>query len=178
MPTPIKPLQLMKKHLTVDEKETRAQAENDLLTGKELEMWPEVRSNPIANKRFTAICENLKSINKNDALYEPVINRYCLIHAETYQLDQLRHTIASSIRELNKRKSEMEFVDYLAMSSKLTDQLFACDRSMTTKRKMLLDIEKENIMTIASALRSIPKKPVEDPAPHGMAEFLQKRGGQ
>jgi hypothetical protein len=32
------------------------------------------------------------------------------------------------------------------------------DKMVQTKRKMLLDIEKENIMTIAAALRSIPKK--------------------
>ena len=34
----------------------------------------------------------------------------------------------------------------------------AIDKQIASKRKMLLDIEKENVMTIASALRSIPKK--------------------
>ena len=34
----------------------------------------------------------------------------------------------------------------------------AIDKQIQSKRKMLLDIEKENVMTIASALRSIPKK--------------------
>ena len=32
------------------------------------------------------------------------------------------------------------------------------DKQIDSKRKMLLDIEKENVMTIASALRCIPKK--------------------
>jgi hypothetical protein len=36
--------------------------------------------------------------------------------------------------------------------------MIECDRQVQAKRKMLLDIEKENIMTIAAALRSIPKK--------------------
>ena len=36
--------------------------------------------------------------------------------------------------------------------------LISLDKQVQTKRKMLLDIEKENIMTIASALRSVPKK--------------------
>ena len=36
--------------------------------------------------------------------------------------------------------------------------LSSLDKQVQTKRKMLLDIEKENIMTIASALRSVPKK--------------------
>jgi hypothetical protein len=42
---------------------------------------------------------------------------------------------------------------------------------------MLLDIEKENIMTIASALRSIPKK-VEKPGEDDpMANLLNRRRG-
>jgi len=36
--------------------------------------------------------------------------------------------------------------------------LISLDRQVQAKRKMLLDMEKENIMTIASSLRSIPKK--------------------
>ena len=36
--------------------------------------------------------------------------------------------------------------------------MIAIDKQLQTKRKMLLDIEKENVMTITSALRSIPKK--------------------
>ena len=36
--------------------------------------------------------------------------------------------------------------------------LLGYDSAIQSKRKMLLDIEKENIMTIAAALRSIPKK--------------------
>ena len=36
--------------------------------------------------------------------------------------------------------------------------ILALDKQVQAKRKMLLDIEKENIMTIASSLRSVPKK--------------------
>ena len=36
--------------------------------------------------------------------------------------------------------------------------LISLDKQIQAKRKMLMDIEKENIMTIASSLRSIPKK--------------------
>ena len=36
--------------------------------------------------------------------------------------------------------------------------MLSIDKQIVSKRKMLLDIEKENVMTIASALRSIPKK--------------------
>lgn len=40
----------------------------------------------------------------------------------------------------------------------LSSTIISIDKQLQSKRKMLLDIEKENIMTIASALRSIPKK--------------------
>jgi hypothetical protein len=43
--------------------------------------------------------------------------------------------------------------------------MIALDKQIQTKRKMLLDIEKENIMTIAAALRSIPKKTDEKENP-------------
>jgi hypothetical protein len=43
--------------------------------------------------------------------------------------------------------------------------MFAADRQIQVKRKMLFDIERENIMTIAAALRSIPKKEVKDSNP-------------
>ena len=36
------------------------------------------------------------------------------------------------------------------------------DKQVQSKRIMLLNIEKENVMTIASALRSIPKKVDEE----------------
>jgi hypothetical protein len=36
------------------------------------------------------------------------------------------------------------------------------DKKLMEKRRAMLDLEKENIMTIASALRSIPKKPPEE----------------
>jgi len=36
--------------------------------------------------------------------------------------------------------------------------MISIDKQIQVKRKMLFDIEKENVMTIAAALRSIPKK--------------------
>lgn len=60
---------------------------------------------------------------------------------------------------LEERSDEMEFTDFLEMQDKLAKQLISYDKQIQTKRKMLFDIEKENVMTIASALRSIPKTP-------------------
>jgi hypothetical protein len=48
------------------------------------------------------------------------------------------------------------------------------DKQIMSKRNMMLAIEKENLMTIASALRSIPKK-VEKKKASGIGKFMQDR---
>lgn len=61
-----------------------------------------------------------------------------------------------------------EELELLAKLQRLKQQINA-------KRKMQSDIEKENVMTIASALRSIPKKVDEDADP--LKEILNGRIG-
>ena len=51
------------------------------------------------------------------------------------------------------------------MENEFARRLVDLDRQVQGKRKMLLEIEKENIMTIASALRNIPKKAEEEEDP-------------
>ena len=53
----------------------------------------------------------------------------------------------------------MEFTEYITLQNDLSKMAISYDRQIQTKRKMLFDIEKENVMTIAAALRSIPKQP-------------------
>lgn len=55
------------------------------------------------------------------------------------------------------RKND-DLTTYYKLQSQMQKNLLALDRQVQAKRKMLLDIEKENIMTIASSLRSVPKK--------------------
>ena len=43
------------------------------------------------------------------------------------------------------------------------------------KRKMMMDIERENVMTVASSLRSIPKKATDDPMDDPMSRMLAER---
>ena len=52
----------------------------------------------------------------------------------------------------------MEFSEYINLQNDLVKSMLALDKQVQSKRKMLLDIEKENVMTIAASLRSIPKK--------------------
>lgn len=55
-------------------------------------------------------------------------------------------------------EEEMTMKEYYNLELGMQKNLVSLDKQVQAKRKMLLDIEKENIMTIASALRSVPKK--------------------
>ena len=55
-------------------------------------------------------------------------------------------------------EEEMTMKEYYKLELGMQKNLVSLDKQVQAKRKMLLDIEKENIMTIASALRSVPKK--------------------
>lgn len=46
---------------------------------------------------------------------------------------------------------------YYRLKCKIQENIIALDKQVQTKRKMMMDIEKENIMTVASVMRNIPK---------------------
>ena len=68
-------------------------------------------------------------------------------------------------------------VDYFRLSAQLQGQVVALDKQVQTKRRMLLDIEKECVMTISSALRAIPKAPPDDSADDPLSKLLESRRG-
>lgn len=174
MPTPAKPFKVLttenKSHRTKAELKMREEGERALSTEIELKERKEVKQNKVAHKEFKRIEKLLKNIGKNDAIYEAVINRYCLLQAECFDLEEKREEFYKMIFDL---KTEMTSVtdkmnydediatyklEYAKSIAKIMSSMLAIDKQITSKRKMLLDIEKENVMTIASALRSIPKK--------------------
>ena len=182
MPTPPKPakvLQMEKKsHRTKKELKQREQGEKKLSSGKELSERPEVRKNPIAHKEFLRINKLLKSIEKNDAIYEIIINRYCIMIAECNDLAEKREKIYEQAQRLENKLEELgndaSFEELRAVTSDIAciyGTMIALDKQIQAKRKMLLDIEKENIMTIAAALRSIPKK--EESKGPSLADILK-----
>ena len=171
MPTPPKPYSVIKNekksHRTKAELSVRKQGEDSLMTSETLKERAEVKENKDAHKEFKRIEKLLKNIEKNDAIYEAVINRYCLLQAECKEVEERRTTYEALMKEvrdalpmLSKEDVENYLTELMEISKsldKITAQINACDKILGTKRKMLLDIEKENVMTIASALRSIPK---------------------
>lgn len=187
MPTPPKPFSVLKSegksHRTKKELKLREQGEKALSTGTALKVRNEVKKNKIANKEFKRINEILKKIEKNDAIYEAVINRYCLIYAETMEFEEkknklyelvekLENQFEESIEYLEKEELAKETRKFTRAISDLVASIVDLDKQLQPKRKMLLDIEKENIMTIASALRVIPKKPENDSAKETILKVL------
>lgn len=162
MPTPPKPFVVLKaegkSHRTKKELKLREEGEKALATGVALKERPEVKNNPVAHKEFMRINKLLKSIGKNDAIYEAVINRYCLLQAECVEFEEKREKFYEQMSELEEKAFEMEFKDYFKLQSEMQKNIISLDKQIQAKRKMLLDLEKENIMTIAAALRNIPKK--------------------
>ena len=156
------PISSVKGHRTLAEKRARERKESELTSGSALQEWAEVRANKIAHNRFQKIKSLLGAIKKDDALVEPIVNRYCLIIAECSQLEKLREQLEKDIDLLGDHMAEMAFTDYVEKKQVFTNLILKCDNNIQSKRKMLLNIERENLGTIASILRSTTKAPDQD----------------
>lgn len=165
MPTPPKPAMVIelegKSHRTKAEIRQRKKAEAELLSGKVLKETKEVKSNPLAHKEFTRLRTLLRSIGKDDDLYSGVINRYCMLSAECKEFEEKRENIYKRQQILEERSGEIEIDEYIKLQNETSKMLLSFDRQIQAKRKMMFDLEKENVMTIASSLRTIPKKAEE-----------------
>lgn len=169
MPTPTKPFRVLatekKSHRTKAELEARKAAEEKLATGVKMKERPEVKKNPIAHKEYQRISKLLKSIEKNDELFAAVINRYCLMYAECKEFETERESFIKRAKDLEEKETmliegreEMTYGEFYGLLNDLEGKVIALDKQVQAKRRALFDYEKENLMTIASGLRSIPKK--------------------
>ena len=176
---PSKPLALVQGHRTKSEKRVRAKAESELLTGLSLKEYPDVRTNKVAHREFMRIKKLLKSIGKDDDLSGNILNTHCLLVAECKELEDIKLEFIKTLEtfEENALDEDITFVEQMKMKISLQGQILGCDKALMAKRKMLLDISKENIMTISSALRSIPKKEQKkEKSP--MTSFLERKQGE
>ncbi len=152
-----------KSHRTKRELRQREQAEKAVLTGIPLKERPEVRKNEDAHKEFLRLKRLLEKIDKFDDMYGAVINRYCVLSSEVKDFEIKKERFYDQLCELQENKeeliarAEMTWGDYYKTEMSMQKNLIAMDRQLQSKRRMLSDIEKENIMTIASSLRSVPK---------------------
>jgi len=181
MPNPSKPVSVLraegKSHRTRAELEQREKAEDALLSGVPMREWPDVRFNRTAHANYLRIRKLLKNIGKDDALYEAVMNRYCQILAEVDGVlnDMATVTKQQELLDSLRNIGEIDAAQYFIESKKLIDMKLALERALAAKRKMLLDIERENIMTIAAAQRTIPKTLNGKKDAPDMDELLERR---
>lgn len=162
-------------HRTKAEMQQRADAEKALVTGKKLTERREVKENPIAHREFQRVAKLLAAIKKNDALYEPIINRYCLLQAECADLTEMKEAFRGSREELQEEyraggigeetPGGLSPSQYYKLLATMQGNILALDKQIQSKRKMMFDIEKECAMTISAAMRSIPKKPEQEKNP-------------
>ena len=152
-----------KSHRTKEELEIRKKGEESLLSKVKIKEFKETKSNKIAHAEFKGIIRLLEKVEKNDDLFAGAINRYCCLRAECIEIDERRETLYKNIQDLqNEYEKDENFMDkaeYFSLQAKLTAQYLAADKQLSPKRKMMFDIEKENLLTIASALRCVPKSP-------------------
>lgn len=180
MPTPPKPYEVLKgekkSHRTKEELEQRRRGEEALHTNVRMQEWASTKAAPIAHKTFLRLKKLLKNIKMDDALHESAINRYCVMTAESADLEADRERVVSRLKLIDEwvSRGEMSQEEHAAESLRLVDAKLSIERALATKRKMLLDIEKENVMTIAAGLRSVPKKP-EEQEETAMDQLMRKR---
>ena len=155
-------------HRTKAEIKIRKKGEESVLSKVKIKEAAETKKNPIAHKEFKRIVTLLKNIQKDDDLYSGPINRYCMLKAECIEFIEKRERFYENLNRLTieyesqQYEEQMSMTEYHNLQCKMQNQILSLDKQVQNKRKMMLDIEKENLMTIASAIRSIPKTPVKE----------------
>lgn len=143
MARPSKAVENLNKHSTKAELEQRKAAQKAMLTGLPIREAPEVAADPVAHQEFIRVTELLAAVGRNDAMFEAVINDYSILKSDLTRYMDMRRTIQED-GDLSGAERYKLVLSY--------------DKQIDVCRKKRFDIEKENGFTMASALRSIPKK--------------------
>lgn len=149
-------------HRTKAEITARAQAEQDMLSGKRAFERDTVKNDPIAHAEYRRVTALMKAIGKDDALYSAIVNRYCELFAEVqrYREEIIRRRGLMDRLQRQFDESDPDSEDIIAFAKaydSMAGKVDKMDGIIMQKRKMMLDIEKENGMTVAAALRAVPK---------------------
>ena len=171
-----KPLSLVQGHRTNAEKNARASGEKALTTTEKMRMPKSIKDDKAAAAHWRRLYKILGTVGMDEAFYENVLGRYCLLLAEHDELSAERRRRQTDVDALRGRQDEMDAEEYFELLKTLLGMVDAVDRTITKKRDQLLAIEKENLLTVQGKLRAIPKKP-EEKKPSGIQAFRQARGG-
>ena len=165
-----------KSHRTKKELETRKNAEKSVLTGEKMRENKAVKSNAAAHAHWGRVQKLMAKIGRDDAIHENVINRYCLLLAEAEELERARMELTERRDAQRERfdNGEITAEEYTGLDKLLFEQQLKADATLERKRSMLLNIEKENLLTVASGLRAVPKKEAEEEADPMAAMLLMR----
>lgn len=153
----------MSKNLTKDEKKYLEQAEKATLSGYEITEFAKTKKDKISHKEFLRVIKLLTAVGKNDAMYEAVINDYCVYLSDIERYRAYRIKFEEDISEIDN--SDMETAEKCKLKLKVKDTILSCDKQINTLQRKRFEIEKETGFTVASSLRSIPKKKEENVNP-------------
>lgn len=150
-----------KSHRTKEELAERKKAEEELFTGEKLKEKAEIRQNEISHGEFLRVKRLLKAIGKDDDIFSGPINRYCRLLAECEEFEKKKAAATKRLEELTNLKDDFgdDVKAFFQLTASIEKHIIDFDKQIQTKRKMMFDIEKENLMTVAAAMRSIPKQP-------------------
>lgn len=159
-----------KSHRTKAELAVRKAAEDAVLSHEPLFERAEVRRNKLAHAEFERVAKLMDAIGKNDALYSSGLNTYCLLYAEIAELEEEKGRIRAMIDKLAEKAESVCDAEELVQVVKVINQTYTktlsvIGNTIDQKRRLMLAIDKENVMTVSAALRSIPKTPEKEVNP-------------
>lgn len=153
-------LEKNKDHRTKKQLAARERAEKALLTGKAMIETADVRNDRTAHLEFLRLKPLLKAIEKFDEIYGNPVRRYCLNKSKLADIDAKIEQLEAGIEEIHEEKSKFKSVDeYYRLITKMNDTITKQEQLAKAIRAEMNDFEKQNCMTIRSALAAIPKKP-------------------
>lgn len=171
---PPKALTMIEGHLTKEQRSERERAEREFSSSVPFKKWPQTKKDSFASKHFDRIKKAFEEIGVCDVSFEAVINRYCIILGECAKLEKKIEESEKLRDDLDKERENMEAKEYASLAMAVEKDLYSKDCSLGAKRNALLQIEKENIMTVLAKLRAVPKKPKEREEEDPMEAILAK----
>ena len=150
-----------KSHRTKKELATRERNEKALLTGKMMIETADVRNDRTAHLEFLRLKPLLKAIDKFDEIYGAPVRRYCLNKSKLNEIECDIEKIKNEIEDIRNNKNDFEknMPEYYRIITKWEEILAKKESIAKSFRAEMIDFEKQNCMTIRSALSAIPKKP-------------------
>lgn len=143
-----------KSHRTKAELALRERSEEAMLTGIAIVETEEVKANPVAHAQFERLTFILSRIGKNDELFGAGCRRYCLTTAKLYEHEE-------GIKRLQAMCDDAT----PAMRARIENLITRNEKLSLAMHRELTDFERSCGMTVASALRLIPKRVEEKPDP-------------